>query len=66
MNLDVAALTEIIKQIIGVFLAMFQVSTSTGQGLLKIVDLFGLILEMFVKLFARISGLFGGLFGLLG
>ena len=60
MGFDIGSFVgELMKALGGIF-AIFNVPTDTGQGLLKIVEFFGMLGENLVKLF---SGLFGGLAG---
>ncbi|MDR2687619.1 MAG: hypothetical protein LBB75_07690 [Oscillospiraceae bacterium] len=63
MNFDVGFLTEIFKQTLGIFFSMGQVDTASGQGMLKIVDFFGMLGDYFVRGIASLISLFGGLAG---
>jgi len=63
MNFDIGFLTEITKQTLGVFFGMAQISTSNGQSMLKIVDFFGALGNLFVRAISSIGSLFGGLGG---
>ena len=63
MNFDFGFITEITKQTLGIFLSMFQVSTSAGQGMMKIVDFFGALGNLAVKAISSIGAFFGGLAG---
>jgi len=63
MNFDVGFLTEIAKQTLGVFFSMAQINTTAGQGMLKIVDFFGALADLFVRGISSIGSLFGGLGG---
>ena len=63
MNANVNFFTEIIKQTLGVFLSMAQVSTATGQGFLQVVDFFGALVDLVVRGFMSIGSFFGGLGG---
>ena len=63
MNANVSFFTEIIKQTLGIFLSMGQVNTTAGQGMLKIVDFFGALVDLVVRGFMSIGSFFGGLGG---
>ena len=63
MNFDIGYITEIAKQFLGAIFAVFQVSTSNGQSMLKIVDFFGALGDLFVRAIQAIGALFGGLGG---
>jgi len=60
MNFDVGSITEITKQILGAFFAAFQISTTDGQSMLKIVDFFGALGDLFVRAIKAIGALFSG------
>ena len=60
MNFDIGFITELVKQFLGGLLAMGQVNTIAGQGILKFVDFFGALGDLIVRGF---TALFGGLGG---
>jgi len=63
MNFDIGSITEITKQVLGIFFGMANISTSNGQSMLKIVDFFGMLGDFFMQAISAIGSLFGGLGG---
>ena len=63
MNFDVGSITEITKQVLGTFFGMLQINTTAGQGMMQIVDFFGMLGDYFVRSIQAIGSLFGGIFG---
>ena len=60
MKFDVGTFTQIAKQFLGAFLGIFQVSTADGQGIMKIIDFFGALGDLFVRAITAIGALFSG------
>ena len=63
MNFNIGNITEIVKQVLGAFFAMGQVDTASGQGMMNIVDFFGMLGGYFVSAISKLGELFGGLGG---
>jgi len=60
MDFSIGTITGYVMQAFGALFGAFGLSSETGNGLLKFVEFFGMILDWIVNLF---KGIFSGLTG---